>query len=165
MNEAEYAVSTTVSEETVQKLMANMNMLSRMAHVGQVRVMQPNITGVPVLLTTQFQFADGSEITNVDSPLASAGITTRNTPDIRGKYLIGASNSSTNADVGSDTCNLQHNHTGLTGIDTYPYLFVKDGSVINTLPLGHTHTVANDLNAAEPVNPAYMYFAIYLKIM
>lgn len=161
--DAEFDVESPVSEETVRKLIQNCNMLSLLACVGQVGMFQPNIPGCPPLSVIQFQFCDGNEITDTTSPLASSGGVTRNTPDLRGKYIRNAHNSTTNGSIGAATINLSHDH----GTHTGSFCFgagPEGGSDYDSIPFCHTHTINADLNAAEPLNPAYIAYAFFLKI-
>lgn len=156
--DSEFAVEAPISEEVVRKMIQNCNMLSRLAVVGQVAMVQPNIPGSIIPSAEQFRFCDGSVLSNGDSALDGQTI-----PDMRDKYVRAASTTTTNDDVGNATINLTHDHGGVTGDLTHP-LGPDAGASYNTAWVTHNHTIPQDLTSPITLNLKYMYFAFYLKI-
>lgn len=152
-----------VSEEVVLKLIRNCNMLAELVPIGLVRPVALNQPGAEVPSTDQFQLCDNSEITHALSPLKSNPPYTENrTPSLVDRYPRGAADESNNPIGGSPTVNLSHTHD-IQGIDA-PYRNSEKGNKQNAYDTSHTHTVANDLNAAEPLEMAHQQVAFYIKI-
>lgn len=161
--DSEFGVSAPVSEETIRKLVQNMNMLSRLACVGQIRLAQPNIPGAPQPSLIQFQYCDGSEITEPNSPFKTTGGVNRFTPNMTDKYIRGAANATATAAIGAATANFQHDHGGATGLWCHP-VGPEDGDEEPSVSFCHDHSISPDLDPASPLDPQYIYLAIYLKI-
>jgi hypothetical protein len=163
IDDAEVQKDRPVSEEVVRKLVQNNNLLGALAAIGSIRHVQINLSGAPIVNPAIWQLADGTEITNVDSPLKSVTPFTRNTPDCRQRYVCGAPDESTNATGGSPSVNLSHTHgTGNACSFGQP---IDNNNDLGGYPQAcHSHTVSNDLNSAEPLEPAHQELAIYLKI-
>lgn len=163
--DAEFDVESPVSEEVVRKMAQNINLLGKLACIGQIRMAQPNIPGAPVPSPIQFLFCDGTtEITDGTSPLST--VTTPNfPPDFRNKYIRGAANSSTNSVVGANTANFAHNHGAATG--QYDHTrFTHSVYMFWASFYKHRHVgMTSDLSATQTLmDLGYMYLAIYLKI-
>ncbi len=162
--DAEVSLNRPTSEELMRKLFQNMNMMNELAVIGSIDAYAVNIPGVPVLEATIHQLCDGTEITEPHSPLRTINPTTRNAPDIRNRFIRGA-NASTNSGNelgGSDTVNLAHDHGGVTGEFNGPINGEQGGD--HNIADGHHHSIASALNATEPLDPAHMQIAYYLKI-
>lgn len=160
IQDAEVKYRRSVNEETIRKMIQNVNMFGRMAPIGSVRAIQLNQTGAQTPDPTIYQFMDGSEITYPNSPLRSVGLTLRFTPDMTSKYIRGANSTSANNIGGSPTVNLSHTHAvGMTS-----------GSIVGeegdekTARVPHSHPVSDDLSPIEPLEMAHQRLAFYLKI-
>lgn len=165
----ELNINRPVSEETVRKLIQNINLLGQLAIIGSIRAIAVNTPGVPPPNTDQFQYCDGGEITNDFSPLRSTSGHTRTTPKIADKYLRGALNVDVNDDTGDlavggfVTRDLSHTHNtanvfqnvtvGEEGDERHAY---------NNR--AHNHGIDADLNPADPIDLAHVQTAYYLKI-
>lgn len=158
--DAEVKSKRSVTEETIRKMIQNVNMLGKLALIGSVRAIQLNQAGVQAPDSTIWQLMNGTEITNPNSPLRSVGLTLRFTPNMTSRYVRGASTDSANSSGGAATVNLSHFHdTGAIGGETNG----EEGEE-KTARLVHTHPISADLSAAEPLELAHQRLAFYLKI-
>jgi hypothetical protein len=163
--DAEFDLNAPVTEESVRKLAQNLNMLSKLAFIGSYRALHLGIPGVDVPSTAQFHYCDGSEILDTTSPLSTQGSTQHFTPNLINKYIVAAASTSANNTVGGDINNLAHNHTGFTGGTEHQHTRIaEDGDKHDDPGYDHNHTISSDLNAAEPINPAYLNLGYYIKI-
>jgi len=76
----------SMTEETSRKMVQNSNYLLGLRPLRSIIWVQVNQNGVPPIDLSAWQIADGSEITNPNSPIRSVGATLRFTPDYRNKY-------------------------------------------------------------------------------
>lgn len=161
IQDAEVKYKRSVNEETVRKMVQDVNMLGKLAPIGTVRAIQLNQTGVQAPDSTIWQLMDGTEITYPASPLRSVGLTLRFTPNMVGRYPRGAATDSVNNSGGSPTVNLSHDHggTGSVGGD----IRGEEGDE-KTARVDHSHPINSDLSGAEPLEPAHQRLAFYLKI-
>jgi hypothetical protein len=164
----ELALNRPLSEETVRKLVQNVNMLGRLSLIGSIRAIAVNTGGVPQPSTDQFQYCDGGSIVNEASPLRATSGHDRKTPKLNDKYLRGAHTTITNDDTGDlnpgefRTRNLSHTHTVgfvCTGI------IGEEGNERHAYAnLCHTHGMTDDLSAVDPIDLIHVQTAYYLKI-
>lgn len=160
ISDAEISPNRPVSEETVRKFIQNTNMLRALAPVGQIRPIQINLSGVDTPEPTVWQYANGGEITDPDSPLNGVG--SQFVPNMIGFFVRGGFNG--NIQVGVATVNLSHTHT-IGSVGNLPGNLLRAGSDRDAFEPVHNHAdPAADLSAAEPLNPAHMQCAFYFKI-
>lgn len=164
LNDEEYAANRPVSTQAGLKLIRAVNMLSKLMPIGELKAMAVNNIGVREPNGIVFQYADGGEITNGLSPLRTTGLTHRYTPDMRDRYLRGADGSTLagNEAGGSPTVDLSHSHgTGLN-----EPLVGGDGEEGDEQAPGdnHTHGISADLSSGEPLDPAHLKVAFYMKV-
>jgi hypothetical protein len=162
IEDAEVGVERPVSDETVRKLIQNVNMLSGLAKIGQVISVAVNQIGVPAPQPNQFQQCDGTEITQENSPLQSTGGFDRFTPQLEKFFIRGAPDESSNFQTDAELTNdLSHTHS--TGTVHTPNVG-EEGDERHGYDHDHNHGVDTDLSAAEPIDPAHMKVVFYLKI-
>ena len=161
IQDAEVKYGRSVTEETVRKMVQDVNLLGRLAPIGCVRGIQLNQIGVQVPDSNIWQLMDGSEITNPNSPLRTVGLTQRFVPDLIGNYLRGAPNVSINNFGGSPTVSIAHDHGG-TGV-TGGGIRGEEGDE-KTASVPHAHPITSNFSATEPLEPAHQRLAFYLKI-
>ena len=169
IDDQELSFKRPVSEETIRKLIQNVNMLGSLALVGSVRAVAVNTPGVPAPDPQQFQYCDGSQITDLTSPIRATSGHPRAVPNIADKYVRGASSTTSNADTGdltpgaSRTRDLQHTHT--TGDVSNGGIVATDGNERHGYPGAvHNHGVTADLSDSDPIELAHIQTAYYLKI-
>jgi hypothetical protein len=164
VSEDEVKLNRPGQEDLIKKLLQNINMLGELAVIGAVECFNINQLGANSPSVEIFQGADGSEITNSDSPLRSSGPTTRYTPDTRNRYVRGANGSTVigNELGGAATVNLAHSHDP-SGDYTSP-LVGNAGTDGFGGPETHSHNTPSDLDSAEPLQVAHVQIAMYLKI-
>jgi len=163
IEEAEVSFPRPVSEETVRKMIQNANMLAELAKIGSIICIQVNAQGVTAPSTDIFQIADGGQITHPISPLTPISPATAFTPDMKERFIRGAFTQLSNpASSVPETVNLNHSHgvgqvcgpiVGEEGDERHGY---ENGC--------HSHGMSSDLNSAEPLDPAHIQVAMYLKI-
>lgn len=169
-DDQELSYKRPVSEETVRKLIQNTNMLGSLALIGSVRAVAVNTPGVPLPSTAQFQLADGTQITDTNSPLQATSGHPRATPKLNDKYIRGASSPTSNADTGdldpgtSRTRDLSHTHN--TGFVFSPIVGEEgdERKAYDQDHLNHNHGIVSDLSDADPIELANVQTAYYLKI-
>jgi hypothetical protein len=162
VKDAELEVERPVTDELLRKMIQNVNMLSQLAMVGQICAIAVNQPGAPAPNPEIWQACDGSEITDVNSPLQSIGGDNRYTPDLKKKYLRGAEDQELNTITSADlTCNLTHTHT--TNVIGY-WQVGEGGTERRGYAAAHNHGINNDLSAAEPIDVAHMKVVFYMKI-
>lgn len=154
-----------VSDETVRKIIQNINMLSKLAEIGQIISVAVNQPGVSTPSPLQFQQCDGSEITQENSPLQSTSGSPKFTPDTRDFFLRGAPDESTNGQTAPNlTTNLQHAHSTSTIVQPRVGEGGDERHAYSDSDLPHNHPLSDDLNPAEPIDPANLKIVHYLKI-
>lgn len=162
VEDAEVSYNRPVSDETVRKIIQNVNMLAELAKIGQILGVAINQPSVETPDPLQWQQCDGSEITQENSPLQSTGGSQRFTVDMRKHFLRGSPDESTNGYTASDlTSNVSHTHTtGFVGYATVG----EEGDERHGYVAPHNHPVSTDLSAAEPIDPSHLKVVFYLKI-
>lgn len=151
-----------INEETLKKIVYNNNWLLDLVPVGSIVYLQTNQPGGGTPDPNVYQFCDGSEITNINSPLRSIGLNQRFTPDLRGRFPRGTSSATTNTKGGTWDHNLEHAHTtGLPssaggGLDKKGDRRRRDQ---------HTHVIYEQYDNPTTIEtPAYIAYNAYMKI-
>lgn len=165
----EVQVGRSPNEEVLRKMVQNINMLGELAMIGSVNGYAINQSGVSVPSTSVFQTCDGSEITNLDSPLSSEPGFPYYTPDMRNRYIRGANASTVagNEAGGAASASHAHDHGGVT--DTYTddtYNFATDGEDLLAPAVGatgHNHNIS-EVTFNFNLTPYYQQVEFYLKI-
>lgn len=164
LNDEEFSAERPVSTLAARKLARAVNMLSQLVIPGQIRAFALNQNGVgDPAANGQFQYSDGGEITNPNSPLKTVGVTHRFTPDMKDRFVRGANagTNSGNEAGGTASVDLTHAH-GTGGVDPGRG---GDGEEGDEQLSGqeHSHGVNNDL-AVTPTDPAHVKVVFFLKI-
>lgn len=169
LDDQELSYKRPLTEETVRKLVQNVNMLGSLALIGSVRAIAVNTPGVPQVPVSQFQYCDGSQITDVNSPLQATSGHPRAVPNLADKYIRGAADTTSNTDTGdltaggSRTRDLSHTHT--TGAVNNGSILATDGTERHGYGSpDHNHGVSTDLSDSDPIELAHVQTAYYLKI-
>lgn len=173
VHDTETTVERPVSEETIRKIIQNINMLSKLHVIGSVKAVALNQPGVTAPTTSQWQVCDGSDISDTDSPLASIFGTTRYTPNIRGRFVRGANASTTSGNELGGASSIAHSHNHFGTVATYipPATFVVDGPGDPSDPFApaagpsfeHSHNIASQSISAT-LDPLHEQVEFYLKI-
>lgn len=157
----EYVYNRPVHEDSLRKMAQNINLLGEMAKIGSIRQIQLNQIGVPAPDPTIWQLCDGEEITSPTSPLRTMGMVQRFTPDLRGRFVRGATNAISNSFGGSDAAATSHAHGGSTG-NVGGTIKGEEGDE-KAARKDHNHNIESNLNDS-PNNPTHQILAFYLKI-
>lgn len=152
--------SDLVSIELFSALGDALNALIDSTPVGAIIPICVGLAGVPTPDPTIWQEAVGESIEEQLSDLRG-----QSAPDLRNKYLKGASNPATSGVMGgSHTVNISHNHTGITQD------FVV-GENIGDASDGywsganeHHHTMQTDFASPVSIEPAHIRVRLFLKI-
>ena len=170
IDDKELSLNRPTSEETVRKLVQNVNLLGTLAPVGLIVGVAVNTPGVPPVNSLLFQFCDGSQITDPTSPIRATLGHPRATPRINDKYLRGAPDTTSNPDSGDldvggfATRDLNHNHGGATGFVCVGIVGEEGDERHGYEDLCHQHTISSDLSDEDPIDMAHVQTAFYLKI-
>lgn len=158
----EVSYKAPINEETLKKIIFNNNWLLDLVPVGTIVVLQTNQPGGGTPDPNVYQFCDGSEITNLNSPIRSVGLNQRFTPDLRTKYPRAANGLTTNPIGGSWDHNLSHGHS--TGLPTAIGGRVDNKGDRRRRDL-HTHSIPGQYaNPTTIETPAYISYNFYMKI-
>lgn len=76
----------SINEETIKKIIYNNNWLLDLVPIGSIVYIQTNQIGGGTPDPNVWQFCDGSEIVNPNSPIRSIGLNQRFTPDMRSRF-------------------------------------------------------------------------------
>lgn len=158
----EVTYNRPVTEETLKKMAQNMNMLSKLAPVGTIRAVNLNQIGVSVPSADIWQLCDGSEITNPTSPLRTVGLLNRFTPNLLGRFIMGASGTGSNTTGGDTSIALIHSHSGFTGGNGPNSTIGEEGEEKHS-----RHDHVHFINPALPtidIKPIHFVVALYIKI-
>lgn len=151
-----------INEETFKKIILNNNWLLDLVPIGSVVYIETNAAGGGNPDSNVYQFCDGSEITNPNSPIRSTGLNQRFTPDMRGKYPRVAMNSTTNPSGGSWSHNLHHGH-GTGGPSAIGGTIKTKGD--RRRRDVHSHSVPEQYEDPTIIEtPAYIAYNAYIKI-
>lgn len=151
-----------INEETLKKIIFNNNWLLDLNPIGAIVYIQTNQAGGGTPDPSIYQFCDGSEITNPNSPIRSIGLNQRFVPNIRARFPRVSNTLNTNGMGGSWNHNLNHAHS--TGgpsaiggtIDTKGDRRRRDI---------HSHSIsAQYSNPTTIEKPAYITYNAYMKI-
>lgn len=152
-----------VSQELATQIKNNVDYIQRSIPMGQIMPIMVGIPGVPAPNPDIWQECNGSEITNVNSPMRSTGNIQRFTPDMRSKYIravtvVGESGSS----AGANAQNMAHSHGGMTGVHTTPEN--ADSGSARNVSFGHAHPISSSLTTPIAMEPAYYTVKFFMKI-
>ncbi|MCH9665273.1 MAG: hypothetical protein K0U41_05435 [Gammaproteobacteria bacterium] len=154
-----------VSHELATHLRENLTVLNNIIPVGEVVMIMVGIPGVPLPDPNIWQECNGSEITNQNSPLRTAGAAQRYTPNMINRYIKIPTNVSDTGDLGghNDTYSFRHNHGGRTGGHRAP----EDGDPSDSAhrtATDHTHTIDFAFPNLVNVEPPYYTVKWYMRI-
>lgn len=152
------------NEESLKKLIRNINFLMDLVPVGKVMIFNPNQRGATIPSGSIFQYCNGDSITHPDSPIRTIGVAERHVPNAQGRVLRMAPNLSTNPMGGNQTYDFKHNHGGNTmGGGAGPFVFQAGGNR-RYLP-DHSHSISDDLNERTINYPRCFLAGAYMKIV
>ena len=158
----EVSYKAPINEETFKKIIWNNNWLLDLVPVGSIIVIQTNQAGGGTPDSNVYQFCDGSEINNINSPLRSIGLNQRFVPDLRNKYPRGANSAVLNPSGGTWDHNLAHGHS--TGLPSTIGGRVDNKGDRRRRDL-HTHSIPDQYNNPTTIEtPAYISYNFYMKI-
>lgn len=162
IHEEELQEERPVSEETVRKIIHNVNMLRALLPIGLVKAYNINRPAVKVPSTRLYQYCDGGEISEPTSPLNGAG--PQNVPNMQAQYLRGGFSSDTagTESGGSPTINLGHSHG--TNVVDHGFNRLEAGDERRAFEPFHSHGISSDLTSDRALDLAHMQIAFYLKI-
>jgi len=155
-----------VSNELATAISDALDYLQKSIPIGMISPILTNITGVPTPDPNIWQVCDGSEITNINSPLRSVGGSSRFTPDLTDRFVRFVTNLGTvGQNFGANTTNaFVHNHTGFTADFLAPQLADTElNEDFNTLA-AHRHSIGTDLPGPHNLEPAFHTLKWYIKI-
>ena len=156
---------TTIANAIWQKIADHQNFVNQYVPIGMIMWFYGSIdygsgpTPINLPNSTNWQFCDGTTITNANSPLVGYAM-----PDMRTLFL--KHGTSVGSAGGSDSFTLYHDHGGVTGAasDAGGDVHTEggtDGSHFNV----HQHNIAADLAAAFSNLPPYIQLAPYMRIL
>lgn len=151
-----------LSTELMQSIKAAIDYIDDALPVGEVIPIMTNIPGVTVNPKI-WQECDGSEITDVDSPLRSLPSSPRFVPNLIDRYVkfptIGLVGSSGGSNTKSD---MGHSHNGFTGGHDYPDNSNTDE---DHYPAGdHRHTIGSALTGTYNIEPPFFTVKFFMRI-
>jgi hypothetical protein len=154
-----------ISEEISTLLKNNIDLLTHIVPIGEMTPIMTNIPGVENPDPNIWQECDGSEITNINSPLRSIGDQKRYTPNMTDRYLKIPNIFGQSGQEGglNDTYIFRHNHGGYTGYFTAP----EDGDSSSGQYMtkkSHRHTINYSFNYAINVEPPFYTVKWYMRI-
>lgn len=164
IEDAEVAANAPASEETIRKMVQNMNMLLELCPIGSVQFIQINLQNAPTPNGNILQIMNGGEITNSESPLKSVAPFNRFVPNMTGRYVRAAPNENViGPRIGGDaTVNLSHAHEILPALNGAQ---CNDGNEVPDYDnFFHTHTSNFDLPSAEPLELSNQHVPAYMRI-
>lgn len=152
----------SINEETIKKIIYNNNWLLDLVPIGSIVYIQTNQIGGGTPDPNVWQFCDGSEIVNPNSPIRSIGLNQRFTPDMRSRFPRVSNTLNTNGTGGTWNHNLEHAHsTGLPSaiggtIDKKGDRRRRDQ---------HSHSISAQYSNPTVIEaPAYITYNAYMKI-
>lgn len=154
-----------VSQELAKDIADTVDYLVKSIPIGQISPIMTNITGVPTPDPNIWQLCNGSEITNVNSPLRSVGGLQRFTPDLQDKFIRFVSNLGiVGQNFGSNTTSdFAHDHDGLTGDHNAPVAANTVVEAANTLDK-HAHGIDQRLIGPFDMRPLFITLKFFMKI-
>ncbi len=135
----------------------NDSMQASQVMIGGIIPWAKSITGVPSLPASYVE-CDGAVLSDANSPLDGETM-----PDLNStqRFLRGAATSGTTG--GSDTKDLQHNHSSPTGAPSATK--TVNGTGASIVPThDHTHTISNDLSTTEDILPAFYQAVMTIRV-
>lgn len=163
----EVDLETPVFEETILKMAANNNLLLELLPVGSIMYLNDNQNGGGTPDPDVWQYCDGSEITNPNSPIRSIGIFQNFVPDLRDKYPRGANDEDNNSTGGSYNHSLAHSHgIGVAGGGGAGLDQETKGPGDRRHGVPHSHGLQS--NFASPTvieSPKFFLFNAYMKVI
>lgn len=151
------------SEETYLKIAQNNNWLIDLRPIGTISFIEVNIDGGGTPDSSIWQECNGSEITNVNSPLRSIGINNNFVPDLRDRYIRCHSGDTGNPQAGSQIHNFQHDHLSGGPSSVGPGLEEKGDRnyrIVHGHPIAIQYPVSNFFDS-----PAFVYTIAYMKVV
>jgi hypothetical protein len=159
----EVAYQATINEETIKKIIYNNNWLLDLMPLGSIVALQTNQPGGGTPDPNIYQFCDGSEITNSNSPIRSIGLNQRFVPDLRAKFPRAANNLLTNPISGTWEHNLAHGH-GTGGPSSIGATITANKGDRRRRDV-HNHSVPDQYASPTIIEtPAYIAYNFYMKI-
>jgi hypothetical protein len=155
---------TTIATAIWKRLVDHVNFVNHHMPVGMVIMVQQgasfgSISWPLPTISSCWQFCDGSPVTNPDSPLYG-----QNVPDLTGRFLKHGTTIGTLG--GAETINLQHAHSGWTGV-TLDAEFSNPRTDDDNERKGfnnHRHGLSNSLSTVSKV-PIYGELQPYMRIV
>ena len=155
---------TSIATGLWQRIAQQLNWIEKNMPIGMVIWFYDSMTyaggpNVPDPKATNWQFCDGSAITNPNSPMFG-----QNTPDLRGLYQKGSNIVAPFTLTGVPSINLSHNHGGSTGI-TCDLEGNNDTDDSDEKPAGncHSHSVSGALGVYT-LDPPHVELQPYMRI-
>ena len=167
IHDEEASVEASFNEQTVKKIIRNINFLGDLVPLGTILTANINQVGAAPLDPNVWQLCDGSEITNSNSPLRTIGFIQNFVPNIDEKYIKAAPATTGNAQAGTWTFPVGHDHGGNTGDrnPSSPIAYEKDeGNGVRRIGGSHTHSIGSALGNINIDFPKWLKVAAYMKI-
>lgn len=167
IHDEEANVQASFNEQTVKKIIRNINFLGQLVPLGTIHTVNINQVGVSPLDPNVWQLCDGSEITNSASPLRTIGFLQNFVPNIDEKYIKAAATTSGNGQSGTWDYPVGHSHGGNTGDRSpgSPIAYQEDeGDGVRRIGGGHTHSISGALGTITIDHPQWLKVAAYMKI-
>jgi hypothetical protein len=162
LTEEELSVERPVTEDTLRKLIYNSNMLRALMPIGMVKAYNVNIQGVSQPLSTIYEFCDGTEISDPNSPINGVGQQFK--PNMSGRFLRGGFASDTQLTEQGGTASPvlgSHNHTTNVVFDGGNRL--EAGGQRYAFEPFHNHAIFADTGTGV-ANPKHIVVGFYLKV-
>lgn len=158
--EEEFQANRPVTEDTVKKLIQNANMLRALQPIAMVKAYQINMPGAKIPSSALYQYCDGAEIADFNSPLNGQGSQT--TPDMTGRFLRGGFSTDTLGTEagGSKQIDLTHQHATSNYFNPNE---LEEGDQRRGGEPNHSHGTEPDLGV-RALDPKHMQIAFYLKV-
>jgi hypothetical protein len=161
VTDAETDGKRPVSEETVRKMIQNINMLRALTPYAEVRGVHINLVGSGIPNAPTWLNCDGSEITVLDTPLNT--VATDVTPDMQDRFLRGAPESVTSGNEAGGSASASFNHTHTIDAVNHPGNLLEAGDEEPAFLPSHTHGLD-----ADPTNVtcdvAHLKVGFYMRV-
>jgi hypothetical protein len=155
-------LSTSVSKALWKKAVDLSHYVNLSYPIGMLLFINNSQAGLPTIPDPNYwQFADGSVVSNSDSPLNGQTL-----PDLRGKFFKHPANGQAQMVVaGQNSVALPHNHGGVTGTaNDIDSVRLDDGTERGQALGAHAHSISTSTPIFNCI-PAYLEVQVYIRIV
>jgi hypothetical protein len=153
-----------VSQELASQIKTSLDLIDKMLPIGWIGPIMVNMAGVSPNPDI-WQLCDGSEITNVNSPLRSVPSIPRFTPNLTDRFIrMTTSLGVVGNSGGVKVFNFAHDHGGRTGTFTTQEGVDSTKSGLTNTSFSHNHSISSSLPGDRQMEPPFIHIQYYMKI-